>query len=218
MARKIEYGEPEDPLKDFEEICAQDRYGIVPNVRSRYKKLEEINLHEDVPKDVRQIFETAKNISLYASYAYRLHQPAELIGYIALEHALRRKYEIVFPQRSEIGKTPTFKGLSDMAIEKGWIVDEAFSSRRHIAKHRVEMKALEYAIENREDDRALFIDDASEDEIDDEMRQMYVAAEFLEASRNVRNLLGHGSTALSPTSIGVLSDLSEAINYIFTKG
>jgi hypothetical protein len=57
-----------------------------------HKDLQDVRLHPGVPPTVWQLFETAKNISLYARFAYRLHAVAEMMGFVALEWALKEFY------------------------------------------------------------------------------------------------------------------------------
>src|SRR6185436_14808131 len=56
-----------------------------------HAQLSAMTLHRGVPLAARQLFETAKNASLYSWFVYRFHQVAELVAYSALELALRAR-------------------------------------------------------------------------------------------------------------------------------
>ena len=80
----------EDPLKSLNEICSPDprQKHFTGSLSDRHHILSEINLHLGVPVDVRQLFETAKNLCLYTWFVYRFHQVAELhvTGNVKLTH------------------------------------------------------------------------------------------------------------------------------------
>ncbi len=83
----------EDPLKHFSEIFEPDkRHRNSPvDIKSIHRILDGITLNNQVPNSVRQLFETAKNLSLYSWYVYRFHQVSETVAYSALELALKWK-------------------------------------------------------------------------------------------------------------------------------
>ncbi|HET7176612.1 MAG TPA: hypothetical protein VFK21_11470, partial [Gammaproteobacteria bacterium] len=83
----------DDPLKSLEEVTKPDvRSTLISGGLSQiHVQLSVITLHKGVPIAIRQHFETAKNVSLYAWFAYRFHQIAEMQGFASLELALREK-------------------------------------------------------------------------------------------------------------------------------
>lgn len=56
-----------------------------------HEALSKIVLNDTVPARSRELFETAKNLSLYSWFVYRFHPIAELTGWLALENALLEK-------------------------------------------------------------------------------------------------------------------------------
>ncbi len=82
-----------DPLKPLDKILSQDRDFFPQTIEQRHATISEITVHEGVPLKVQQVFETARNLSLYAFYAYRFHQVAELMAYIAFEMALSQRVQ-----------------------------------------------------------------------------------------------------------------------------
>ena len=122
----MDFEKVQDPLKSLDEICEPDKrqklfLGI--SLNGNHAKLSRIKLNRRVPVEVRQLFETAKNLSLYSWFVYRFHQVSELTAYSALEMALRLRYE------KEVGKKRrvTFRKLLGYALENNWIDNNRFS-------------------------------------------------------------------------------------------
>jgi hypothetical protein len=85
--------EIEDPMKALSEIYKPDvrQANLVGDLSDIHAVLSQMVLHEEVPPNVRQLFETAKNVSLYSWFVYRFHQVAELVAFSALELALKER-------------------------------------------------------------------------------------------------------------------------------
>ena len=109
-------------LKSLSEVCEPDvRYkhrvdldtttGVVSEttIESIYSLIEVINLDKKVPDEVRNHFETAKNLALYSWFVYSFNVVAAMHAYASLEMAVRTK--------SGDKKTP-FKQLLDKAFNK----------------------------------------------------------------------------------------------------
>lgn len=116
----------QDPLKPLDEICEPDmrqKFFRGDGLDRNHAELSGIVLSKKVPVDVRQLFETGKNLSLYSWFVYRFHQVSELVAYSALEMALRLRYE------KESGKTArvSLKKLLEYAQKENWINNEEFS-------------------------------------------------------------------------------------------
>ena len=80
----------DDPLKSLAEICQPDprRTNIIGSLAAEHEDLASIELNDNVPQVAAQLFETAKNVSLYSWFVYRFHPVAESVGFSALELAL----------------------------------------------------------------------------------------------------------------------------------
>lgn len=65
--------------------------GALGTPDSLHADLNVIAIHDGVPLHVRQLFETAKNLSLYSWFVYRFHPIAQLIGHSSLEQALKER-------------------------------------------------------------------------------------------------------------------------------
>jgi len=80
----------DDPLKSLVEVMHPDprRSNIVGTLQDEHDDLASIRLNDGVPLVVAQLFETAKNVSLYSWFVYRFHPVSELVAFSALELAL----------------------------------------------------------------------------------------------------------------------------------
>jgi hypothetical protein len=78
-------------------------------IESIYSLIQPITLGSTVPDEIRNHFETAKNLALYSWFVYSFNVVAAMHAFASLEMALRIK--------SGDKKTP-FKGLLDKAFNK----------------------------------------------------------------------------------------------------
>ena len=132
-----------DPLKPLSEMFKPDQRQALMGQRLEdlHADLSALILHTSVPADVRQLFETAKNGRLYAFLAFRFHQVAEMVGYQALEMALRMRWHreetrLATPARP-IRKSPMLAGLLKHAATCGWIRNDGFQRGRARAENAV---------------------------------------------------------------------------------
>jgi hypothetical protein len=81
--------EIEDPLKALAEVGEPDPRQALMGIglNGIHAALSALVLGARVPLNVRQL--NAKNVALYSWFVYRFHQVAELVGYSALELALK---------------------------------------------------------------------------------------------------------------------------------
>lgn len=215
MSKKIH---PADALKSIDQVLECDPRNKCTELTEWHSRIAEIVLVETTPIEVRQIFENAKNIALFTYFAYRLHQSAEIIGYTALEKALKMKFEI---EKDNLILEKNPKRLVDymnLALEQGWIKSEGYHSSRLSAASRVEhRKVIELiksgALDHQE---SIPIPEAEESEIIAEMQEMRIAERVLHAGRHVRNFLAHGDGGLAPSAIGTLKKIAEEINQLFS--
>jgi len=110
-----------EKLKPLSEVCQPDiRYrgrvdldtttGTVSEttIESLYSAIEPLVLNENVPDEVQNHFETAKNLALYAWFVYSFNVVAAMQGFASLEMSVRMKLND--------NKTP-FKHLIDQAFQ-----------------------------------------------------------------------------------------------------
>src|SRR5690606_24802443 len=113
----------QDPLKPLSQLCEPDERQrfFVGDVSDWHVELSVITLHEGVPVSTRQIFETAKNLSLYAWFVYRFHPLSELTGWLALENALLQKMVQEGLRKPDDTRSPGLRRLLERAMSEGWL-------------------------------------------------------------------------------------------------
>lgn len=95
-----------------------------------HQSLSEIQLTEQVPTDVRDFFETVKNLCLYAWFVYPFFASTVFLSYTAVELALRLR---LHPSAGT--HVPGLKVLLAQALAEGLITDDGFSSIREHASY-----------------------------------------------------------------------------------
>ncbi|WP_414434831.1 hypothetical protein [Alloalcanivorax venustensis] len=207
----------EDALKSIDRLHLPDPRNKHFSIEYWHGCIAEIKISDRVPVSVRQIFENAKNIALYSYYSYRLHQAAEIIGYMALESSLKEKYELV-GTRFRHRRPKSFKDYIKIALVEGWVSDERMVSFRAVAesavRERLTRDMIHSGLVGKE---PVPSPTPSEEEILAELRAMRVAEKALHGKRRIRNMYLHEGTGLSDTSVEVLTDLAELINQIFEE-
>jgi hypothetical protein len=202
----------DDPLKPLDKIFEADRDCFEESIEDRHNKLSSINISGEVPKNVSQLIETAKNLSLYSYYVYRFHQPAELICLISFELALKERARL-----SDVKVKPdSFMGHINYAIEQKWL------------DNRDDPDLIEKAVANarRENfiDVARFLEgeasmlEPTTDQVDkqlDDLTYDFNQKEILHSSRRLRNSLAHDNGYLAPTSVSTLFRTVRLINKLF---
>lgn len=118
-----------ETLKSFKEITEADernRYFDVVDGKGVARKLTlhdihqsaaSITLHNGVPEDIRTHFAQAQNLAVYSWFHYQFNVTAQLMGFVTVEYALKRR----------TGTKASFKKLIERAIAEGWIQDDGFS-------------------------------------------------------------------------------------------
>src|SRR6266446_1007194 len=92
-----------ESLKKLDEICQPDvRQNAFSVLDSKYpgifrkrtvedfhRAAESIELHDGVPEEIRNHFQTARNLIIYSWFYYPFNITAELCAYTSVEYALR---------------------------------------------------------------------------------------------------------------------------------
>jgi hypothetical protein len=173
-------------------------------------------LCDRVPLNVRQLFETAKNVSLYSWFVYRFHQVAELVAFSALELALRERAGHAENSPPTHTRTPGLKELLVQAKKDRWIKTEDFPSLRNMAIERAKSVQIFPFLQKQGISSEPIVPppEPSDEEIADSLRDIDVPQILIDTAPQLRNSLAHGSSRLSPTSLRVLQLISEAINQL----
>ncbi|MGB9145645.1 MAG: hypothetical protein WCC14_07475 [Acidobacteriaceae bacterium] len=207
----------QDPLKPLHRVTEPDpRFqAFQATLEQQHEELEEIRLHAGVPLHVRQLFETAKNLSLYSWFVYRFHQVAELMAYTTLERALRERF--AHERGMEVEKVrETLAPLMETATENGWLKSEHFSTTKNLAYQQLQQEQLIRLIqENRFGDQPVEVPEVPAAEIIARAAQLNYVERLAEGIPYLRNHLAHGGPVLHPDSASTLRIVSEAINQLF---
>jgi hypothetical protein len=88
-----------------------------------HSMMAQIELSSAVPTDIRDQFDTARNVFVYSWFVYEFATLAEQQCFAALESALRRR---LFPTPSNESKSPGLSKLLKMATEQGYLLRKEF--------------------------------------------------------------------------------------------
>lgn len=208
----------DDPLKPLDKVTEPDerQANFVASLADAHAQLSELILHPGVPVAVRQLFETAKNVSLYSWFVYRFHPVAELVAYSALEFALRLR---AGDELDGIDKKrhPGLSKLLRRACDEGWLTSEAFPSFGYLAYQRARQAVIAESIQNISDRDETSLREPTQEEVAKAATEIDVPRMLLEVAPNLRNALAHGSQILHPNSRATLRLICEAINQLFSE-
>lgn len=185
-----------EELKPLTEIYDPDERNIWRNYKLEHLHAiaSEFKLNPSVPENVRFQFEVARHAYVYCYFYQPLSSAAELYSILAVELALRIKFE-ASPRSTAQKNDPGLRKLLETAVEEGWIVDAGFDIEH------IERVLTEDGIE----DRTLPPERAR--------KNTDIILEFLPERRNS---LAHGSPTLTIEIVSTsLQRAAEIINQLF---
>lgn len=203
------------PFKKLEEVLVKDQPFRTGELSGYHAILSEFVLNSSVPAEIHQIFDTARNLSLYGFYATHFHQVAMLYSFIALESALKlkaEKEEVIWHEENRGKYGPDFSKLLRLAKKRKWLVNERFSFFERLvyvnAKNKKMFKNLKEGV----------VPEPTNKEIDAARKTTDIVSAILTHSNGLRNAIAHGSAIMDPAgSHGCLRQISEAINQLFPE-
>lgn len=156
-----------------------------------YQGVDQITLHDDVPEEIREHFEVAKNLLLYSWYVYRFIPVAEFHASATLEFALRLR-----------SNKPNWglKRLIKFAISEGWVKNEDFFIFRQHQQARNAHRSL-----IRQLDPSYELPDEKNDYVE----------KLVEAIPYLRNQFAHGANMVHPDGHTHLEICADFINQLF---
>jgi hypothetical protein len=197
-------------LKNRDQILTQDPWwdGISilgpTGARKRtmddhYSVIRTYLLIDNVPTDVVQSFETARNLYLYSFYAHQFLMVSELHAGISVEFALREK---AIQESIPIKSTRGMRRLLDLAIEKQWISDKGFQrfQKREAARQHNE---------------SVWADVMSPLPNDVRLDPNLFCKSLAEVLPQIRNTLAHGSGMFYYTVLSTFELAADLINQLF---
>lgn len=105
---KSKYNIPSDTMLSLKELLKKDKtLNVFPNINTKnlQKSISKIQLIPKVPKSVRQVFNAAKRLHVFGYFEYYFFTISQHYAYLALESALRNRYNEIY------GKPKNFIGL-----------------------------------------------------------------------------------------------------------
>jgi hypothetical protein len=204
----------EDPLKALSEIGRPDvrKANIVGNLSDEHQDLASIRLNDTVPDIAAQLFETAKNVSLYSWFVYRFHPVAESVAYAALEMSLNLRktgLRLLPPSFRSVGLSKLLRE----AFDSGALSEAGFPSRPALVAHAARFTMIARLIAEGRDGAE--VPDPTEEDVALASSQVSISKDLIELWPQVRNTLAHGSPRLTPNSRQTLRLIAEAINQLF---
>jgi hypothetical protein len=206
----------DDPLKPLAEVLLPDgrRANLVGTLAEEHADLDSIQLHAGVPLDVRQLFETAKNVSLYSWFVFRFHPVAESSALACLELALNLR-ATGLERLPDAFRSPSLSTLLKAAIESGVIGEDRFPSREAYLRQAAHMRKLAQLVLSGSDNAEMA--DPTEDELKQADAEVSMTNHLRSLFPTIRNAMAHGSPRLTPMSRSTLRLVSEAINQLFPR-
>ena len=114
-----------EPLKPFEKIAEPDGRWELLNVSfiRLHGIAESMSLNKNVPEYARVQFQQAQHLLVYSYYQFSLLSVAQIQAFIALECALRIRWQSEFPERAkQLKRLPALKTLLQLAGERNWVM------------------------------------------------------------------------------------------------
>lgn len=211
----------DQPLKPLESIFHPDPL-VTYSLSDSHALISRIVLNQETPVEVRQLFETAKNVSLYSWFNRHFHPVAELVAFSALEVALRHRNKIEDAGSAAKNSNLMLKNLLDKAITRGWLREETIENRMGIARARIHERQVYAAIEASKDkkdiDKDIEIPEPTDEEIKAEAESMVILPQLIKAASELRNHLAHGGPLPYWGSFGLLRSTAGLINQLFPRG
>tara|TARA_R110002012_G_scaffold199142_1_gene368195 strand:- start:1691 stop:2344 length:654 start_codon:yes stop_codon:yes gene_type:complete len=210
-----------DRLKDLSKICEADerQQYFSTTLEIEHDVLSQITINETAPRTAIQLFETAKNLSLYSWFVYRFHQVSELTAYSALEVALKEKYQLENPSDESKKQQVrlTLFTLLKHAKENQWIKNEGFPSHYWRAYRFAEsQKNWEKSkIHDFEKEPEVLCEEPTAKEVEEALSNIDLVSAVAENTNKLRNNLAHGSSTLHPNSVQTIQLVSEIINQLY---
>lgn len=201
------------PLTQITEPDERQRFltGSLPDLHA---ELAAIRLNDGVPEAVRDLFDLARNASLYSWFVNDFHQLADLTGFLTMEAAFRARAM----QQSKTLANKRLKEVVRHAVAAGWVTEDRIGGRRAIACARVKQRKGIEAIKRAEASGAteVSVDEPTEEELSAESASMKLIENMCLAGVDLRNALAHGKAMVIPGSYHRLRTIADLINQLFS--
>lgn len=185
-------------------------------ISDHHATIAAISLGTSVPEKVRIQYDTARNLYLYAWFAFRFYPVAEHHVLTCLELGLRDRFGTEWLEAQPKKKRPTMSALLKYAHEQGHLQNQHFSawnkSARAHAKNRISLEKL-YEMEAK--GLTSIIYNADDVTITDADRDWEYVLRQIKYLPKIRNDYAHGSGKLHNVVLGTFRVVSEILNQIY---
>ena len=195
-----------DSLKPLAEVLQPDeRWRLFSgSLEDHHRLIASIQVNASAPEAVRQQFENARNVWLYAYFAYSLLTVAMSTLHVACEMAVKARAE----RESLSGwKRMRFAQLLDAAIDQRWLVDVGFAAAERREAARSIQRELIREIGGK--DIGPFVSPTDDQEY---------SRVLMQSIRRLRNDLAHGENLLDPNLSPSFQVVADFINQLFPHG
>ena len=189
----------------------------------QYAAVAAYTLSEAVPEDVRILFDTARNLYVYAWFVYRFYNVAEQQVLACLEMALRErlKSEMPLPEKywskKKQNQSPTLQPMLRYVIDRGYIKNEGFRTWRERGVARAQQRyELDKTDEMKKKGLKSIEFDYSQVKVTEaDLAEFDYLSVVLKYVSTFRNTYAHGSGMLYPVVLHSFELVSEIVNQLF---
>ncbi len=197
----------------------------------RWEAIRQLELHPEVPEEIRTHYNTARNVYLFAWHVYRFHVVAEHQVLATLEMALRQALfercfldqegrPLAWPAAAQAStKQPrplTLSNLLTLARSKGVVQNNGFTRRlkwaQQLADGRRRLQEVEFMQRNNITEM-VFPDEPAVPTIDE--LECDWLDDLVEAIPRLRNEYAHGTQMLHATVLRTFEMVSELVNQLW---
>lgn len=217
--------DPDPRTRSF--VRVDNESGVIRSLSlvDQFESVAEYTLSDTVPDKVCVLFDTARNLYLYAWFVYRFYNVAEQQVFACLEMALRErlKDELPLPEtywsKKSRDQPPSLRSMLRYVIDRGYIKNEGFRTWRDRgivrARQRYEVEKLQEMQEKGVESIDL---DYSEVAVTDEDLQDYdYLSVLLKYISSARNKYAHGSGMMHNQVLHSFEVVSELVNQLFPE-
>ena len=187
-------------------LTQEDRWTAIDTFRSGPAVPEAIQIH----------FETAKNLYLYAWFAYRFHVVAEQQALATLEFVLRERLVDAGVIQRDADWIPGLKKLMGLAVSHGLIANGRIRLRARWAQQLAEQRARNDQIEEmmRLGLTEMVVNDAAVVPSQQDHDHDWIGA-FVDSLPYLRNTYAHGSSMLHANVLYTFEVVNELVNQLY---
>ena len=211
-----------DLLKPLELLGTPDpRSGMTlrtKKIESMHRHISQFNLNDEVPIDVRIMFDTARNLYVYSWHIYRFTNIAEYQLFICLEFGLRELLLEELPKKykNRHGDTSIEK-LLRYIVDFGYLESKDFKRYEDRVKRNSEVRFKRAKRDEMDKEELKEISYNLSDAFISEEDHFDFLNPLIDYIKYFRNEYAHGSTMLFGNITSTFEDVSEILNAVYLR-